>query len=250
MNYLEAKEELNIKNKELEQDLQKLNQEKENKIREATKKITEEYASLITEKENESQDLTTKIEQINLLFYKYSLFDNERLGLIISALMSIFESEEYQYEVKEIKVTRTIFDSWGSNYETINEEVALVYKKGFNIALIKSEKDLIKYDCLVLGQKYYIDDLRFYNKKGQFFLANINPKYAYVKDFINYLIMQKINQKTLNISFDDMKEFLKKYLLLHQEEIELNYQKRMDVKMVNTLKAKKNYSLTKILSNL
>ena len=164
--------------------------------------------------------------------------------------MSIFESEEYKYEVKEIKVTRSIFDSWGSNYETINEEVALVYKKGFNIALIKSEKDLIKYDCLVLGQKYYIDDLRFYNKKGSSFLVNINPKYAYVKDFIDYLIFEKINQEVKNISFDEMKEYLKKYLLVHQNDVELNYQKRMNARMADALEAQKNYSLTKILSNL
>lgn len=150
--------------------------------------------------------------------YKYSLFNSYQIGIIISLLMSILEKENYEYLLKEIKVKYTYFDSWGSNFEMVPEEVALIYKQSFNINLIKSENDLSLLKGLVLCQKNYIDDIRFYNSQGQNILQN-NTKYNYVNDFIDYIILKKITYGQENLTLEEMKKYLSEFIVNEENNL-------------------------------
>lgn len=194
--------------------------QKEKKILEknyynVTKSIDKEFKSLSNEINKEKKQKLNLIEkkfksliqcreELIKNIYNCSTFDTHEIGKTLATLISAFEEKEYHYVDGPIDVTVLDFDEQylvsrdtsyrvglitASNNFYLNKKIVLYYPD-------KIKDKINPDDTLLYCSVDAIAKVSLYDDNGNF---NFDERYPYVKDFIDILISNRMNNKTLDI---------------------------------------------------
>ena len=133
--------------------------------------------------------------------YNNSFFSLKQIGPILAKLISEFEGKNYTFENGNISVTLIDFDEM-----YIYKEPDKIYNCAIitdsSLSRIDKENDIMLYtnnsideyigegDLVLYLDPYYKETINFYDEYGKYLIKN---KYPYIKDFIDNVIISKIN---------------------------------------------------------
>lgn len=133
--------------------------------------------------------------------YNSSFFNLKQIGPILAKLISEFEGKNYTFENGNISVTLIDF-----NEIYMYKEPDKIYNCAIitdsSLSRIDKENDIMLYtnnsideyigegDLVLYLDPYYKETINFYDEYGKYLIKN---KYPYIKDFIDNVIISKIN---------------------------------------------------------
>lgn len=179
-------------------ELENLEKEKEEKLKALDryqdlkeKQIRKKYSNII----NRRSKLFESI-------YNSSFFTLKQIGPILAKLISEFEEKNYTFENGNISVTLIDF-----NEMYMYKEPDKIYNCAIitdsSLSRIDKENDIMLYtnnsineyigegDLVLYLDPYYKEKINFYDEYGKYLIKN---KYPYIKDFIDNVIINKINE--------------------------------------------------------
>ena len=134
--------------------------------------------------------------------YNSSFFSLKQIGPILAKLISEFEGKNYTFENGNISVTLIDF-----NEMYMYKEPDKIYNCAIitdsSLSRIDKENDIMLYtnnsineyigegDLVLYLDPYYKEKINFYDEYGKYLIKN---KYPYIKDFIDNVIINKINE--------------------------------------------------------
>ena len=195
---------------------------------------------------------------------KYSSFDVDRIGRILSQLITIFEGEKFIYQsasyYPNVKYYNedAVIDSRHVNIIVLNElaqpnwyeerYLNSLVKNGNAIILFKGEHPRSnKYNI-----KFYQADVDNIHRINQCIAFG---KLAYVKDFIDYVINFKIENNIEDISFEQLNKLKDTFICMYLEQIKKWHEEldeRKTYQFIQSLEHEqyvRNRQLQKVLRN-
>lgn len=178
-------------------ELENLEKEKEEKLKALDryqglkeKQIRKKYSNII----NKRSKLFESI-------YNSSFFSLKQIGPILAKLISEFEGKNYTFENGNISVTLIDFDEMHM-YKEPDKIYNCAIITDSSLSRIDKENDIMLYtnnsineyigegDLVLYLDPYYKEKINFYDEHGKYLIKN---KYPYIKDFIDNVIISKIN---------------------------------------------------------
>ncbi len=169
-----------------------------------------------------------KIDEIlseELKFYKmieyYSLFNEDDIVKILIDLINVFENKEFVYKIVPI---------YKDSSFKISKPVRILINKKYVQKYFLSETitNLVnKGATFILDEYQNINGIFFYeyNLEKNSLIPKINLKnFPYLKEFIDYAISYKIDNKISKISFDMLNMLKFKFISSKTSELKSNYE--------------------------
>lgn len=194
---------------------------------------------------------------------KYSFFDVDRIGKILSQLITIFEGEKFIYQstnlypnIKRDQVDSCINGKY-TNVIVLNSLSKPYYNERYLNSLVKNGNAIVLFKGEHPRFKKY--DIKFYQ-------ANLDTthrinqcigfgKLAYVKDFIDYVINFKIENNIEDISFEQLDKLKDTFICMYLEQIKKWHEEldeRKTYQFIHSLEHEqyvRNRQLQKVLCN-
>lgn len=178
-------------------ELENLEKEKEEKLKALDryqdlkeKQIRKKYSNII----NKRSKLFESI-------YNSSFFNLKQIGPILAKLISEFEGKNYTFENGNISVTLIDFNEMHM-YKEPDKIYNCAIITDSSLSRIDKENDIMLYtnnsineyidegDLVLYLDPYYKEKINFYDEHGKYLIKN---KYPYIKEFIDNVIISKIN---------------------------------------------------------
>lgn len=195
------------------------------------KKIEEDMASL-----------DKQLLQYKVLVEKYSTFDSNTIGTILSELMSAFEEEEFVCQKAEHETYKAGSSIWGGGFSKFKMKTLLIIKKelvedldkeGYYYDWDERHNEITKLTTKKLAflldehQCSYSKTVSFYyvyNRELKSFF-DFNSSFPYIQEFIDFIIEYRYENHLVEISEQELQSLKEEFLLNKKEEIG-DYQKR------------------------
>lgn len=178
-------------------ELENLEKEKEEKL-----KALDRYQDLKEKQIRKKYDnIINKRSKLFEAIYNSSFFSLKQIGPILAKLISEFEGKNYTFENGNISVTLIDF-----NEMYMYKEPDKIYNCAIitdsSLSRIDKENDIMLYtnnsineyigegDLVLYLDPYYKEKINFYDEHGKYLIKN---KYPYIKEFIDNVIISKIN---------------------------------------------------------
>lgn len=215
----------------------KLETERDNKIKKVTKVINKEYATKFNQINKEIATLKKETEKFNKLLKKYSMFNIDIIGKILEKLMSIVEGEEYNYRqvIHKFNIRRHgVMDSWDEEVKKIAFVIAPKnyldnnYQIDFenNNFLFLFEDEIYSLDLKI--PIFAIDD-------GQISCVINTDKFGYIKNFLEHVVQYRFENNIENITEEQMLDLLSIFISSYEEKIIDTYCARVRKKITNLI---------------
>lgn len=207
--------------------------------------LTQEELRLVTHKIEEkyleqSKKTLTKVKENNeaydnfcKLIASYSIFDDIVIGRVLADLISIFEGVPFVYQEADYNSSQVKHFTFDCEEMRAQHRLKIIIAeecKAYSYSDdIKNPKLLAKNGkALILA-----DEAHGWKSNIKFYYANtyehslkqlVNfENFSYVKDFIDYLISYKIENKVTKISHDCLSQLEREFISSRVEQIEKNY---------------------------
>lgn len=179
-------------------ELENLEKEKEEKL-----KALDRYQDLKEKQIRKKYDnIINRRSKLFESIYNSSFFTLKQIGPILAKLISEFKGKNYTFENGNISVTLIDF-----NEMYMYKEPDKIYNCAIitdsSLSRIDKENDIMLYtnnsinkyigkgDLVLYLDPYYKEKINFYDEYGEYL---IKDKYPYIKDFIDNVIINKINE--------------------------------------------------------
>lgn len=147
-----------------------------------------------------------------------SKFDCENIGPVIAKLISTIENKEYVYHKALYTEKEVISDRYGIDDDYDDYDAFLVSLKENAVAKYEDIKDktnsriIPNSIILKLNNRFEFKDtnMNFYDKEGNK-TVNIGT-FDYIYEFINYVILEKIKNKSTKICDEGLYELLDRFI--------------------------------------
>lgn len=230
-------EKLNICNKKIDG----IGNKKTKSLEESRNKIESEFAGKLNPFYEERKKINDSINEYIKDYEKYSTFDNEILGKILSELLTMYEGKKFCYQKASFhttKITPCVFDRIEEDV-TYHIRVCVNERKKRNFYNGKGEFDDIRMlvndnDMLILdeSENWLGKNITVNKHTGKEISSCINfGRFVYVKDFLNYVIKQRIENGIEQVDYGYMEDLLRKFILLRRGAIESGYNARFQEQM-------------------
>ncbi len=242
---------MKIKDENLEKLLEKLDiqDRKIGEVRdEQAKKLKDSHDQIVNEFEiklapfyKERNKINDDINEYIKDYEKYSTFDSDILGKVLSQLLTMYEGKQFCYQEANfytVKITPCVFDRIEENV-TYHIRVCVNERKKRSSYNVKGEFDDISElvedgDMLILdkSENWLGKNITINKHMGKEISSCINfGKFGYVKDFLNYVIEQRIQNRIEQVNYEYMEDLLRKFTLLRGGTIESGYNVRFQEQM-------------------
>ena len=212
--YNNYKEEIVKLSTELEEQKSKLDEKIKNIYDAKMKELKQNFYEKKTKINNKYRYVTVKRQQLINQIHINSMFNTFEIGLAIAKLLTEFEKKHYIFNEGVVNVTEFDF----SDHDKISSKESYVSaiitttsiknlnKKNIEIPPTKTLYNFIdSSDILLYYNDFKQDFIYFYDEEGRYIFNN---KYPYIKDFIDSLILAKIdNMDNFNIN-NKLKQFI------------------------------------------
>jgi len=252
MSFNEELEKTKLKKKEVKTRISWLKNDKQNLINSIATEIDNKYRKKEILLNNKLKKCNESIQLFCKEIEKYSVFNEYDIFKIFQELVTIYEGEDYIYQINAICV------NYPGNYGYANilvlKELSTetCYQKEELDRLVKQGKALIfKYH----NKPIHHNTISFYkvNKKGDLKQLFKFGKFKYLKAFLDMIISYKIDNKIDNISKEELYSLMINFIKLHLSEIEEKYTERSQEErqqmeeIIEDNKSHREKKLTKIL---
>lgn len=233
--------------KSIEEDYDRVLEEKENLLRErklaiekAIKNVRDSYAKRLEECDKRLEKSQAKRNDYNDLILKYSTFDENLIGNAIQELIRIIEGLSYEFQVAPHKIKVLRHGIWGGQgYE---EELLRKVKVVINVEKKKAEYqkpwdnesevlDLVnRGDAILLSEGFGNDKkISFYTiDKGNLACSVNYGRFDYIKDFIDYVIEYRFQNEIEQFTIDDALTCIQEFIKQNRARIMENYITRIN----------------------
>ena len=191
-------------------------------LEEARKIISEKYQELFSEYYHNLDNINSEIYNHCKIYEKYSKFNLEDISNILVSLMSIYERENFLVKYLSYQVDGALFndvlliikqkkyDSISSNLQIQERYINSLIKNRFAIRIIDG-----------FSKSKFPTEIAFYEADS---MGRINQKvnfrnFAYVQNFIEYVINYRIENGLDEISFDILEMLKNNFIYCNLEEI-------------------------------
>ena len=191
-------------------------------LEEARKIISEKYQELFSEYYHNLDNINSEIYNHCKIYEKYSKFNLEDISNILASLMSIYERENFLVKYLSYQVDGALFndilliikqkkyDSISSNLQIQERYINSLIKNRFAIRIIDG-----------FSKSKFPTEISFYEADS---MGRINQKvnfrnFAYVQNFIEYVINYRIENGLDEISFDILEMLKNNFIYCNLEEI-------------------------------
>ena len=188
----------------------------------ARKIISEKYQILFSEFYHNLDNINSEIYNHCKIYEKYSKFNLEDISNILASLMSIYERENFLVRYLSYQVDGALFndvlliikqkkyDSISSNLQIQERYINSLIKNRFAIRIIDG-----------FSKSKFPTEISFYEADS---MGRINQKvnfrnFAYVQNFIEYVINYRIENGLDEISFDILEMLKNNFIYCNLEEI-------------------------------
>lgn len=188
----------------------------------ARKIISEKYQILFSEFYHNLDNINSEIYNHCKIYEKYSKFNLEDISNILASLMSIYERENFLVRYLSYQVDGALFndvlliikqkkyDSISSNLQIQERYINSLIKNRFAIKIIDG-----------FSKSKFPTEISFYEADS---MGRINQKvnfrnFAYVQNFIEYVINYRIENGLDEISFDILEMLKNNFIYCNLEEI-------------------------------
>ena len=188
----------------------------------ARKIISEKYQILFSEFYHNLDNINSEIYNHCKIYEKYSKFKLEDISNILASLMSIYERENFLVRYLSYQVDGALFndvlliikqkkyDSISSNLQIQERYINSLIKNRFAIRIIDG-----------FSKSKFPTEISFYEADS---MGRINQKvnfrnFAYVQNFIEYVINYRIENGLDEISFDILEMLKNNFIYCNLEEI-------------------------------
>lgn len=225
--------------KDYEESLQKeqtMETKMEEEIRQSEETIRKKYKQDISSLRDDSQKKKEEIDETTKKIVALSTFNIRTLGSVLAELISIIEAEDYTYQEAAHDTYTFETTAFGSESFKAQTKVQMVAKKTSTSSYYH---DLSNHDneverlqregkIVVLSEQSGMKkELSFYLLKGGNLKAQINlSKFPYVKEFIDYVIEYKYQNKKDDLNQEELMMLMRRFALTKRELIEENYKRR------------------------
>lgn len=174
-----------------------LNNEKNNEIRKEIDKLEKKYNSINEENLLEIKTRKAKLENVKIQIDKYSTFNKNMIGKILSKLMTIIEGKEYVFINAKHKTFERECTVFGSEiFETEKFIDLIIEKKYSSDYYIDFDETKNSVNNLVLKNRgillnssdYHISKMKFYNVRNNMYSTIDYKLFTYVKEYIDLII--------------------------------------------------------------
>lgn len=205
------------------------------KLRNAKKKIVDDIL-YFDKKTEEINDYCKLIEEKSTMSYE--------IFLVLSDIMSIFEGEIYSVREIHYHKDESLDSEMLETYVIISCNVYNSIDKTSDVSY-RYFNSLLKNNLaikIVEGTRVKFLPRRFSFYKADTDMGRINPQisfkgFPYVKDFIDYIINSRIENKIDELSDDELEKLKEDFILLNVENIYNNYEAKQEKRIKESIKS-------------
>ena len=210
--------------------------DRDDAIEKAKEKVIAEYSKKVSDCDDVVKKTKSDLNDYNELVSKYSTFNQNMIGIVITELVKIIEGKEFLYKnVVDIfqKVVHGPMDSWD---EKVERKVRIIIDSNesqdcydnsyaYDYKKYNSQIDqLVEDGYAILLSTGNSKDITFLtSKNGQIsYLVNFG-KFGYIKDFIDELVQYRFQRKKEDITKEDVIFCLQRFIPKYEEQIAKKY---------------------------
>lgn len=236
----------------LEEKLENEDEAEEKELEIAEEKVRDKYAKKKEPIYNKINETRKEIEDFCMKIQLFSEFDSDIIGKILEQLVTTFEGEEYCYQETIYNTTKVIQCTFDKVEQKICEKVRVIVKLDYKETKYDYRFVNDNIDKLITNGKLILLDkneerlgknitFNYMNNRRNNIKSDVKyGRFEYVKEFMDIVIDYRINNNIIDITKEDLQRLLKKFLTDKINQIESNYQLRLEEKQKSLRKQLKS----------